>query len=106
MTRLPSLRNPREFRRVLNAGARGRSDGVTVFACPAESGRLGLVVPARVGGAVVRNRVKRRLRAIAGELPGLDRSDVVIRVEREAAAHSFQDLENHVTRALSAATPR
>lgn len=54
--------------------------------------RLGLAVPARVGGAVTRNRIKRRLRASfqAAELPpGID---VVVRANRAASTLDFQEL--------------
>jgi len=53
-----------------------------------------LAVPSRVGGAVVRNRIKRRLRAsfVRASLPaGLD---VVVRARAEAATMDFQELES------------
>ena len=48
--------------------------------------RIGLAVSGRLGNAVVRNRVKRRLRALVGPLAGRSRAgrDVVI-VARPAA---------------------
>lgn len=56
--------------------------------------RVGLVVSRAVGGAVVRNSVKRRLRAIiATGIDGIPAgTDVVIRVQPAAAGATFSDL--------------
>lgn len=56
--------------------------------------RVGFVVSRAVGGAVVRNRVKRRLRAVAASLLGSVPSgvDVVVRVNPPAAAATSADL--------------
>lgn len=104
MTRLSSLRDAREFRRVLANGRRGRSDGVTVFATPArDHGRVGIVVPQRVGHAVVRNRMKRRVRAIVGALPQRTDVDMVVRLEPAVVPLKFQELENHLVTAFERA---
>ncbi len=55
-------------------------------------GRLGLAVPARVGGAVGRNRIKRRLRA-AFRAAGPTGVDVLVRAEATAQTAPFQELE-------------
>ena len=50
-------------------------------------------MPARVGGAVMRNRIKRRLRAsfMSAQLPpGVD---VVVRANGQASSVDFQELE-------------
>jgi len=56
--------------------------------------RVGLIVSRRVGSAVVRNRVKRRLRHLVGsrlrDLP--DGSLVVIRANPPAATASWEEL--------------
>jgi ribonuclease P protein component len=56
--------------------------------------RVGFVVSKAVGGAVVRNRVKRRLRAImAGELATLPTGlDLVVRANPASADATFADL--------------
>jgi ribonuclease P protein component len=61
---------------------------------------VGLTVPSSTGGAVVRNRIKRRLReAFRAHGPGTG-VDVVIRAGATTVQISFQELENHLGRAL------
>lgn len=97
MKRPPSLSSKRDFERVLRDGRRARTRCGTLFVAPgpdaAAPARLGLAVPARVGGAVVRNRIKRRLRAsfVSAGLPA--GVDVVVRATREASSVDFQELE-------------
>ena len=66
--------------------------------------RLGLPCSRKVGGAVVRNRAKRRLRAAAQEilpLHGKDGWDYVLVGRAEAtASHPFSDLINDLRTAL------
>jgi ribonuclease P protein component len=72
------LRRRREFLAVKERGTRLHAGDYVILAAPNERGRarIGLTVSSKVGGAVVRNRVKRWLResfrAIAGELPAVD----------------------------------
>jgi ribonuclease P protein component len=56
--------------------------------------RVGFVVSKNVGGAVVRNRVKRRLRALtAGLLPTLPAgTDLVVRAQPSAAESTSAEL--------------
>ena len=60
--------------------------------------RIAYAVPKRVGSAVVRNRVRRRLREILRLLPVREGFDVVISVRPAAAEASFHDL---MTEAIS-----
>jgi ribonuclease P protein component len=74
----------------------------------AEPARVGFVVSRAVGPAVVRNRVKRRLRHLAARR--LDRlppgSRVVVRALPPAAAATFSQLDAALTRALEAGLAR
>jgi len=54
-------------------------------------GRLVLVVPRRLGNAVSRNRLKRRLRRIAAAWPA-DQCRVVVMPQTEAMAAKYADL--------------
>ncbi|HRP99705.1 MAG TPA: ribonuclease P protein component [Terrimesophilobacter sp.] len=65
--------------------------------------RFGFVVSGKVGSAVTRNRVRRRLRHIAREaLDGLaPGTDVVIRALPDSVGATWASLQGEITRALS-----
>jgi ribonuclease P protein component len=65
--------------------------------------RFGFIVSRQVGGAVVRNTVRRRLKAVCAEAlptvrPG---ADIVIRALPNAGTAPFADLRDEVTRCLT-----
>jgi ribonuclease P protein component len=97
-----SITSRRDFERVLREGRRARRGVTTVVAAPAapETLRLGLAVRARTGGAVARNRARRRLREAfwsAGPRPG---HDVVIRSDERAASIAYDKLRSDLTAGL------
>lgn len=65
MNKFGRLRKGRDFRRVRAARNVSYSKSMTVFQSPGveRESRLGVVAASRLGGAVVRNRAKRRIRA-------------------------------------------
>ncbi len=65
--------------------------------------RFGFIVSKQVGSAVVRNTVRRRLKAVCAEaLPSVrPGTDVVIRALPDAAAVPFGELRAQVTRCLA-----
>lgn len=65
--------------------------------------RFGFIVSRQVGSAVVRNTVRRRLKAVCAQsLPTVrPGSDIVIRALPSAASASFQDLRDEVARCLA-----
>jgi len=91
------LTSRREFRAVYDNGRRVSCACLTMFALASglEQSRIGLTVTRKIGGAVQRNRVKRRLRDIfrrnrARLVPALD---LVINVHRPILESSTADLE-------------
>jgi ribonuclease P protein component len=64
--------------------------------------RFGFIVSRQVGSAVVRNTVRRRLKAVCAEaLPSVPAgSDIVIRVLPNGAQAGFAELRSEVTRCL------
>lgn len=89
------LRRTREFTRVMRSGRRARGPLVHVAAVAtggAET-RIGLAVSRQVGTAVVRNRVKRRLRMTMRALPWLPGFDVVIVAQPGIDQATFQEIE-------------
>ncbi|HXW76616.1 MAG TPA: ribonuclease P protein component [Candidatus Eremiobacteraceae bacterium] len=75
MRRYASLRGRREFTVTVRRGVRASTKALTVFALqpkPRSAGiaRAGIVVNRKVGGAVVRNLLRRRCKAILDEALG------------------------------------
>ncbi len=91
MKKYGSLRNSAEFNHVFRFGVRSLHGGVTVLTSRRPNGcsRLGLVVGRRVGSAVVRNRVKRRLRAAVQEVGLPEGVDCVVLASRVVADVPF-----------------
>jgi ribonuclease P protein component len=107
------LRRRADFTATVRGGRRGSRGSLVVHLVihntkpgPVEqSVRAGFVVSRAVGGAVVRNRVRRRLRHLARERlanlpPG---SSVVVRALPEAASRSYTELGFELDAALAAA---
>ncbi len=99
-----SLNKDRLFRRLYKKGGSAVENCLVVYARRNGLGynRLGLTVTSKVGKAVTRNRVRRRLRAIyrlheGGLKPGFD---VVIVARTRAAAASYQKLETEALEAF------
>ncbi|HEY3204047.1 MAG TPA: ribonuclease P protein component [Thermoanaerobaculia bacterium] len=111
LSRGDRLRKRREFEECYASGVRVSGRHIQVFLLLADSAggqRLGISVPRRVGTAVARNRVRRRLREIFRRTRShFGRSGVrlVINVKPAAANASFQELledyRSAVTRALT-----
>ena len=65
--------------------------------------RIGFTVTRKIGGAVVRNRMKRRLRALARELlpeHGVQGADHVLIGRAGGVERSFDDLRRELAKAL------
>ncbi|MGH9269084.1 MAG: ribonuclease P protein component [Acidimicrobiales bacterium] len=89
----------------LRRSRRFRGGPVTLTWVPSPAGspvRVAYAVGRRVGGAVVRNRLRRRLRAVAAEInlaPGV----YLIGADVEAVECSFSELRTRVTEVAMAA---
>ena len=91
-----------EFRRVYDEGQRRSGSLCAAFFRPNGLAltRLGITVPARVGGAVIRNRLKRRLREVfrlhrTALPPGWD---IVLNPRPAATGAPFASLEKELMR--------
>lgn len=111
------MRHREVFQRTVRTGRRGTRPSMTVHiaadaSVPAATGpQVGFVVSRKVGPAVVRNRVRRRLRhitrdrlaVIADAVPG---AAVVVRVAPRAASASGDQLARDFDAALADAVSR
>jgi ribonuclease P protein component len=96
-----------DFERVYKLGRRHFSALVTVFYCqrPTEQAkglRIGFTVGRALGGAVDRNRMKRRLREavrLSGPPLGVN-ADVVVNPKKAMLAADFRDVLHEVRRAF------
>ena len=99
-----------DYRLVVRRGSRcGGAHVITSMLSTGESraARFGFIISKQVGTAVVRNTVRRRLKAVcAGALPRVpEGTDVVIRALPASATASFAELEADVRRCLNRLTP-
>lgn len=98
------LRSSSDFQSVMRRGSRSGTQTVVVYmALTGDAPSMaGFAVSRTVGGAVVRNRVKRRLRAIMRDLlPTVpEGTHVVVRALPDAAQSSFESLAADVSSAL------
>jgi ribonuclease P protein component len=105
---LGRVRDQRTFRALRRAGTRAQSGSVVVTAlvdAAPETGapRVAFAVGRRVGPAVVRNRVRRRMRAIARDLD-LPAGAYLISADPDTVNLDFSTLQQHVAAAAAEAT--
>lgn len=93
------LLSSRQFRAVYNGGQKFNTPFFSAFILPTETGlqRMGLTTTRKIGGAVLRNRCRRRLREIfrlrdRTSLDGIG-YDVVLNIRPTAATAEFQDIQ-------------
>ncbi|KAA9089250.1 ribonuclease P protein component [Microbacterium radiodurans] len=94
-----------EYKAVVRGGARCAGAHTVTYVVSSGSDRpprFGFIVSKQVGSAVVRNTVRRRLKAVCAEamaeMP--EGVEVVIRALPAAAASDFSSLRDEVTRCL------
>jgi len=98
-----------EFRRVYDEGRRRSAWLCTIFVRPngLPQSRFGVTTPARLGKAVLRNRLKRRLREVfrrhRAHLPG--GWDILVNPRESVAKVPFRTLEGEVLRLFPSQPP-
>ena len=104
------LRSHDQFQAVTERGQRVAGRCLTVLATPNDAGcdRLGIVASRKIGGAVVRNRAKRRIRDVfrrrpdaAAEGPTMAPPlDIVVIARRELLSAPLSSLESELSAAM------
>ena len=91
-----------DYRRLVRSGRRARGPLVLAYgrcSAPHEPLRMGVIVARNVGNAVVRNRVRRRIKAIGWSIAqDVDGLDVVLRALPVSAGADFADIDTEVRR--------
>ena len=95
-----TLKKNYEFKRLYNRGKSSASQYVAVY-CKQNgtaSSRLGITVSGKIGGAVIRNRIRRRLKEIyrtneKSLKPGFD---IVIAARRKCIDATYHEIETSV----------
>lgn len=105
------LRRRADYLRCYRTGRRRHGALALVYFVPNPLGhpRLGITASRKVGGSVVRQRLKRRIREIyrrwkdRGTLPPLD---LVVHLKTEAGTASFDTLQTELLRLFGSLLPR
>ena len=105
LARASRLVSADDYRSTLRRGRRSGTGNLVVSARSTSAtspARFGFIVTRKVGNAVNRNRIRRRLRAIARELVdgGFTGQDVVVRVLPGASEASWAQLRTELSSAL------
>jgi ribonuclease P protein component len=91
-----------DYRRLVRSGRKARGSLTLAYGRRSEPGsplRIGVIVARNVGNAVVRNRVRRRIKAVGWSLAqGVDGLDVVVRALPSSASAGFEDIDGEVRR--------
>ena len=101
---METLKNSRDFRRVVESGSREKLATVTAFRLLNETGttRVGISVSKKTGNSVTRNKIKRRIREAirkgASFLPAGE--DIVIVANRGSANRGYREIERDVLEIL------
>ena len=106
-----SLRRRGEFQKVYREGVKVTGRFLVLFALaqPGEERRLGITATRRLGGAVVRNRARRRVRELFRRHGAAHVSagvDIVVNVRHGCVDAPWADLEGEFLRCLSTARRR
>lgn len=98
MRREHRLKDRRDFASVYSRGRPFRSDLLVLRAVSTNStSRFGFTASKALGNAVVRNRVKRRLREAASSLACGDGWDVVVNARKAAVTATYADLRSSLS---------
>jgi len=98
------LRRRREFLEIYEKGDEVHGYCLVLYLSENSLGhhRLGITASRKIGGAVVRNRVKRLLREVfrCSKAAFLPHCDLVVNAKRKAAYASYKDLQEDFLRAV------
>lgn len=97
--RAVTLKRPEAFQRCYREGRAYKNAVAVLHVIPNDEGhtRVGFSVSSKLGKAVIRNRMKRRMREVVRKLPLAEGFDLVFSARSRAKHISFAELEQLVT---------
>lgn len=101
----PTLKTSPEFQRIAKLGKRWSAPAFFLQALPSDQDhlRIGYTASRKVGGAVMRNKAKRRIREmtrLCAECRAITGWDIVIVIKTAAASHDFEKMGQDFKRGL------
>lgn len=94
------IRHRSDYGRILAAGSKVVGPSLVLIAVVAARPRLGLIVSKKVGGAVVRNRVKRWVREAFRQSAACPPVDLVVIARPGAATSGYHELAQGLAKGL------
>lgn len=97
------VKREKDFKLIFQSGTSVANRKFVVYSLPKDQThfRVGLSVSKKLGNAVVRNRIKRRLRHLIKELsPHLVTTDFVIIARKGVEILTYQEMKNNLTHVL------
>lgn len=97
------IKKPAEFRRVFSRGRRASNLLTNVVAAPNDLSyvRVGLSVSKRVGSAVTRNLVKRRIRNAFADMHVSEGWDVVVTAKPQSSLVAYSELDEAIQKSIA-----
>lgn len=93
----------RQYGYTYHRGQRSSCKEISLLLAKSKQKKIGIVANKKVGGAVIRNRSKRRVRAILQKyIPQLKNGFYVFVIRPSIVELSFQELESKITRCFKA----
>ncbi|MEA1914349.1 MAG: ribonuclease P protein component [Campylobacterota bacterium] len=85
------LNSQRDFSRIYRSGSKWHTHSFVAFFMPDEKFSFGFVTSKKIGNAVVRNKARRRLRAVVNDLASKLKTGKYIFVAKDTLAHNDYD---------------
>ncbi|MDI6840267.1 MAG: ribonuclease P protein component [bacterium] len=83
----------KDFDKVFKFGTHMSGNNLTIIRLPAHSRRIGFIISHQIKGAVVRNKLKRRLRELYRQNKEYFKGDYIILVHKGAEQLSYSELK-------------
>lgn len=98
------IKDHQEFQEVIAKGALKKSKSISMYYFDNTLGytRIGISVPKKSGSAVIRNKIKRQIRSICGQLIDFNKSiDVVFIVRKAYNIDNFNETKEEIKELLN-----